>query len=302
MYPNPYPTTTSTLMNTGAAPQPQPQAQPQPQMSSLNSNPGGAVPPPQYRHGGMVGDQMHSAGHQSGHSRRGPKMVKAHFSPVELDVLDHFQGERETHGPSGMRSFRKLDGVIGNPHISSNLHHHCREQREENGDHLAHGGMPHHFQHPSASFGRHGDTEMALIGPHLRHFLDAYAGKKTQNPHDGEPEYFSLSGLFSGIKNAFGGMKSFLPSMPSASSIGNKFQEMQRIGKAFMPSQQQAFKQQMDQATANHPGMSNYMAFRQGRPMNSPQQMPQQQPQQPAMEEDLWGPAKANSAANQYSY
>lgn len=162
-------------------------ASPQMMSAGLNTPPsGGGAGAQQLKTGGRVRSRHH-------------KMIAAHFSPAELHVLDQLQGSIERSKKDGRRSYPKLDAVLANPHISGHVHRHAS-------DHLAHGGQPHdHMTTARPQFGMHGDTELAYIGPHLRHLLDSYAGHKTHNPMDGHPQYFSLGGLFGGIGNALSG-------------------------------------------------------------------------------------------------
>lgn len=163
--------------------------QPPPMSINPTSAPGLNTPPP----GGGEGSQQLKTG---GRVRsRHHKMIAAHFNPEELHVLDQLQGSIERSKKDGRRSYPKLDAVLANPHISGAVHHHSTR-------HMAHGG---HMEPARPQYGMHGDTEIAYIGPHLRHLLDRYAGHKTQNPIDGHPQYFSLSGLFSGLGNAISG-------------------------------------------------------------------------------------------------
>ena len=129
------------------------------------------------------------------------KMIIAHFNPKELDILDHLQGKDERCPKSGIRTYTHLEELLKNPHIRETVHHHAR--------HHAMGGdvsMP--YAHHLAAGGRHGDTELGLIGPHTHHFFNQMAGHATHNPHTGHPEYFNLgealSGLWNGIKGGAG--------------------------------------------------------------------------------------------------
>ena len=114
--------------------------------------------------------------------------VAAHFSKKELDALDHLQGGSERHNKTGIRSYKGLEALLKNPHLLKLIHEHSTSHHAEGGSIQ---GMAHN--------GRHGDTEMAFIGPHTRQLLDKLAGHKTRNPYDGHPEYFSLGKMLGGI-------------------------------------------------------------------------------------------------------
>lgn len=158
---------------------------------TLNQNPQGSAAtenassyqPQSFSHGGQV--------HPMQRGQRGPRgMIAAHFNPQELGVLQHAQGFNERYAPDGIASLKGLEGLVGNPHIKNHIHRH-----------LAQGGMG-AMSPANSQDGRHGDTELAYIGPHLRELLDKAAHHRTHNPTDGHPEYFSLGGLFSGLGNA----------------------------------------------------------------------------------------------------
>lgn len=138
---------------------------------------------PAYAHGGKV--------------KRG-KMVVAHMNPKELNILDHIQGKIERCPKSGMRSYSHLEELLKNPHILENVHHHAREHHamgEEVGHHDYHDDELNHL----AAGGMHGDSELALIGPHTHHVFNQLANGGTINPHDGHPQYWSLGNALGGL-------------------------------------------------------------------------------------------------------
>jgi len=147
---------------------------------------------------------MPNAYAHGGRTKRG-KLIMAHFNPKELDALDHLQGSREKCPRTGMRSYTHLEEVLKNPHLLASVHHHARE-------HHAHGGeamhQNYHNEHLNnmASHGVHGDTELALIGPHMHHVLNRLAAPGTVTNHqDGRPQYWSLGGALSGLWNTIKG-------------------------------------------------------------------------------------------------
>ena len=185
--------------------------------------------PMAFAHGGHVG------------TKRG-KMVMAHFSKHELNDLDHLQGKVEKCPRTGMRSYSHLEEILKNPHILANVHHHTAEHHRDMGGHMggmpmahyAEGGMPMshyagggmpmmHYSHGGhanyhdgqlnhmANEGVHGDTELALIGPHTNHVFNQLAtGGCVTNPHTGHPQYWSLGGLLGGLGSAIKGGASAL--------------------------------------------------------------------------------------------
>lgn len=144
---------------------------------------------PVHAHGGRTMSSTHRPGN----------MVSAHFNPHELDLLDHYQGKKMIDRRSGQRIYPHLEEIIKNPHMRESIHHHYK-------NHLATGGHVDKenamkLQHMAAN-GRYGDTEIAKIGPHTHNLLNYMAGGVTRNPHDGHPEYWSLSGALGSLGNA----------------------------------------------------------------------------------------------------
>lgn len=125
------------------------------------------------------------------------KKVLAHFSPKELHEMDHLQGHSEKCPKTGLRSYTHLEELLKNPHILGTIHRHAHSHRE----HHAMGGNIEHL----AQGGRHGDTEMALIGPHTHHLFHQLAGRSTTNPNTGHPEFWSLGGVLGGLGTAIKG-------------------------------------------------------------------------------------------------
>lgn len=126
------------------------------------------------------------------------KMTPAHMSKHEMDILDHLQGrtERTAHG---VRTYPHFEELLSNPHLHAMITHHARQSHAEGGD------ISPHMEHDMEQHGRHGDTEVALLGPRTHHFFHSMATGGAMNP-DGHPEYWSiggaLGGLWKGIKGA----------------------------------------------------------------------------------------------------
>jgi hypothetical protein len=167
--------------------------------SSANMNYPTATPAPMMAHGGRA---------------KRPKMVIAHFNPKELDVMDHLQGNQERCPRTGLRSYSHLEELVKNPHIVSNIHHHARRH------HHAMGGAE--SLHHLAEGGRHGDTEIAMIGPHTHHLFNQLAGGGSINPHTGHPEFFNLKNFLGGAWNAIKGVGSALAPV-AGTALGTMF-------------------------------------------------------------------------------
>ena len=121
-------------------------------------------------------------------------LTLAHVSPHELHIMDHLQGGTERHNHSGVRSFTHLEELLKNPHIRETVHMHAHHHKHGGETEHGHESME-HMRH----MGRHGDTEVALIGPHTHHLFNTMAGHSTRNPHDGHPEYFSIGNALGGL-------------------------------------------------------------------------------------------------------
>jgi len=149
--------------------------------------------PSAYAHGGKI--------------KRG-KLIISHFNPHELDTLDELQGKRESCPRSGMRSYSHLEELLKNPHILRGIHHHTQQHAA----HRAAGGAMHDYHNPQlnqmASSGIHGDSELALIGPHTKSVLDnllrSTGNNVTVNPQTAHPQYFGLGDILGGISGALG--------------------------------------------------------------------------------------------------
>lgn len=128
------------------------------------------------------------------------KKILAHFSPKELHAMDHLQGHMERCPKTGLRSYSHLEELFKNPHIVGTVMKHAHHHRQ----HHAMGGEIEHL----AQGGRHGDTEMALIGPHTHHLFHQLAGRSTTNPHTGHPEFWSLGGILGGLGSTLKGAAS----------------------------------------------------------------------------------------------
>lgn len=198
--------------------------QPQPAMGQQPSSPYPSMTMPNaYAHGGRI--------------KRG-RMVTAHFNPRELDVLDHLQGKKEEDPRSGMRSYSHLEELLKNPHIRAGVHHHTHRHRAMGG------GMD---PHALASHGVHGDSEIAMIGPHTHQILSSLAEPGTiRNHQDGRPQYWSLGstlgGLWNTIKGAAGSVADaaspYMDTLKGAARTAAPY--VGAFGKAVLPGVQHA--------------------------------------------------------------
>jgi hypothetical protein len=164
-----------------------------------------------------------------GRLKRG-KMVIAHFNPHELNGLDYLQGKKETCPRSGMRSYSHLEELLKNPHILRGVMHHVEGKVNPKRHGHAGGGQPHDYRNPQlnrmADEGVHGDSELALIGPHTKNVLDHLTAMEgypiTHNPHTGHPHYGILDGLLGGLSSVISKIPLIGPTLGKvASGIGN---------------------------------------------------------------------------------
>lgn len=170
--------------------------------------------------GGMPYQTQNPQGFAHGGRIKRGKMVIAHISPHELNVLDHLQGKIERCPRSNMRSYTHLEEILKNPHLLASVHQHARAHHAEH--HASGGDVGHQDYHDAhlnhlAEGGLHGDSELALIGPHTRHVFDQLASGPTVNPHTGHPQYWSLGGALGGLWNAVkGGVSKIAPTVAAA--------------------------------------------------------------------------------------
>ena len=186
-----------------------PQYQPQLQQKPQGQLPGQATQQPQQLPG-MPQQSFAHGGHATGDDKH---FILGHFNKAELPMLDTWQGKASYIPGTKIRHYKGLEKRFVGDHIFSdtlNKHvdGHMRTGRlQELKEQAAH----------LKKLGRHGDTEVALIGPHTRRFLDHCTGGDV-NPHDGgHPEYFNLGDVLGGIGGAIS------PYVKSAGNwIGNK--------------------------------------------------------------------------------
>jgi hypothetical protein len=166
---------------------------------------------------------QHQTKKASGKPRK-RSMVLAHFSPKELEDMDHVQGGvvKDEHG---IKQYKNLwDHLLHHPVIQENFKAHARETK-------ASGGSADIMQR-LRRHGRHGDSEIASIPSAMADMLDSVYGK-SRNPQDGKHEYFSASSIGDFLKGAianvpFEGMKDF---GKHAAKTGSKaFNYMMRPG------------------------------------------------------------------------
>jgi hypothetical protein len=166
------------------------------------------------------GEQRFSTGGRV--KSRSRTMIPVHLNKHEQDILDHLQGEVVQNKKNGAHMYPGIEDFFKNKHIRHKINHGYK-------DHLKTGGNVDtetaHKMIDLAKNGRYGDHKMAYIGPMTHAAFDYMAGHKTENPNDGLPEYWSLTGGLSSLWNA---VKSPLASvaqtaLPIAQSyIGNK--------------------------------------------------------------------------------
>lgn len=125
-----------------------------------------------------------------------PTMVIAHFKPSELDMMDHLQGGTKRNS-AGVRTYNPLyHGLLKHGPIKDTFLDHARI-------HNANGGSIQAKLETMRRHGRHGDSEVAYIPHGLAEIFDKAIGGRVHNPHDGHPEYFSLSGKLAPLMDMF---------------------------------------------------------------------------------------------------
>lgn len=199
-----------------------------PQINQNTQMPNNFNPQNSFARGGMP---------RNGMARKKARLIPAHFSKKELDQLEGAQGFRLIDKKTGMRSLGDLESILKNPSlgrlIKHSIHNHVEKPEDEHhflgalvgnpfvqgmamnaignigkkiglfneggmAGHHVNGGTAQQLAHD----GVNGDTEVALVGPHLQHLLNNYA-HNTVNPNDGLPQYFSLKKMMGGIAKVF---------------------------------------------------------------------------------------------------
>jgi hypothetical protein len=130
---------------------------------------------------------------KGGRTSKHKGMTKVHLNPMEVRIMDHVQGFTE-HGPGGVKMYPHLEELLKNRHLVETIHRH----------HHASGGYSPAMERLRAG-GRHGDSEIAMIGPRTEHLFNTLAGHPTKNPYTGHPEYFSIGPALSGLWNTVSG-------------------------------------------------------------------------------------------------
>jgi len=175
---------------------------------------------------GLIGSAAPHMGFAPGGRLKRGKMIIAHFNPHELNALDHWQGKRETCPRTGMRSYAHLEELLKNPHILRSLVHKVHEHHMHR-THHARGGHLHDYHdaglNKMADQGIHGDTEVALIGPHTKQVFDHLVQMTHHplqvNPHTGHPHYGFLDSIISGIGSVLSPVVDFARKIPLVGNL-----------------------------------------------------------------------------------
>ena len=136
-------------------------------------------------------------------TRKGHKMIQAHFMPHELDLLDHLQG-KSVRNSLGMRSYSDLwHNLLKHSHVKDMIKDHSRAE-------FAKGG---HMSKISPYNGIHGDTEVASIPVKMAELFNEIIGGENRNYRDGHPQYYELSNklqpLIEMFRNGLGHLSNF---------------------------------------------------------------------------------------------
>lgn len=142
--------------------------------------------------------------------------IVAHFAPEELHSLDELmtqffpelQGEISIDPETGLRDYSPLDEMLKNPEIREAISSGLSQEKQK----FAMGGEVNEIGRPTdpeleklRMEGRHGDTELAIITPHLLDFFSELAGHNpTENPHTGLPEFIKFGNIFKSIVRVAG--------------------------------------------------------------------------------------------------
>lgn len=135
--------------------------------------------------------------------RKAMELIIAHFNPQELKSLDKEQGSR-TNIPGTMTPhYKGLEKILSTP----GAQHMVRKAFEHHASGGAVGESAREVESMKAR-GRHGDTEMAYIGPNTKRVLDSLLSDVTggrinernnKHPSTGKPEYFGLGKFLGGV-------------------------------------------------------------------------------------------------------
>lgn len=129
------------------------------------------------------------------------EFLLAHFNPRELEGLDHLQGGRHYEGNTEIPTYRHLEEKFKDPHFKKRV--------IDEYEHHRRGGTVGEIMIEAERMkhkGRHGDSEMAFIGPHMESVFNHLLGTdkhKNRNPHTKKPEFFGLSNFLGGLKHTF---------------------------------------------------------------------------------------------------
>lgn len=134
------------------------------------------------------------------------KFTAAHMNEREMDVLDGWQKfSQRLDRNKKVRLYTgegSLEDQLADDHLLNHILMHAKRNYASGGV-IGTEPLSHQELEDFRSRGRYGDTGVGIIGPRLRGLLDMLSRHHGQNPHDGAPEYFSLSGLFDSIGSGF---------------------------------------------------------------------------------------------------
>lgn len=150
-------------------------------------------PQPRYQH------SQPSSGLGKALSKMMHKMKLAHFNPKELEELDSWQGGR-TDAADDLRHLSGVEELLSNPEnekiILKSYERHAKGGRI--GELLQQADQMRHK-------GRHGDSEMALVGPNTLRIFNKLLNGGSVNPGTKKHEFFNLGGFLGGVGRTLSG-------------------------------------------------------------------------------------------------
>ncbi len=145
------------------------------------------------------------------------KFTLAHFNPKELNILDEMQGGRTNiDDTDDLRHYGQLEKMMSQPHIEKII---MKEY-----EHHAKGGHVGEILREADNMrhkGRHGDSEMALIGPNTHRVMNHLMNGGSINPMTRKPEYFNFGSFLGGIgKHLMGALPGAAAGFMSGGPLG----------------------------------------------------------------------------------
>ena len=136
--------------------------------------------------------ENHEDGDSVGHG-----MELAHMNPHEMAIMDKAQGGSTMIPGTHLKHYGRLEhALVNNPAL--------KQEIMGRYEHHARGGAIGEIFRKAEEMkqrGRHGDSEMGMIGPHTRKMFDHMLNGGSINPMTKCPEYFGFGDFMSGVKS-----------------------------------------------------------------------------------------------------